>query len=180
MALTQYEIENLLEELLRLQDSPYAYNNLIARILNDLLALTQTQAIVYDNGVPYTLDPSRNKFLSLARPLFIAGYQGFSVTNRYLQVPGDVATMGQQGVLLPRDATITAIAAKSRTTGGWLCEVRRNGVNMTVASQAVSSGVGSNSNLNIDLDAGDWLQFYVNGTNVGFPVVSVELAWRKP
>ena len=180
MALTPFEVNNLLEELLRLQDSPYAYNNLIARILNDLLAFTQTQAIVYDGGVPYTLDPNRNKFLSLARPLFISGYQGLGVTNRYLQVPGDVATMGQQGVLLPRPATITAIAAKSRTTGGWLFEVRRNGANITVASQAVSAGVGSSPNLNIDLDAGDWLQFYANGTNIGFPVVSVELAWRKP
>jgi hypothetical protein len=180
MALTQYEINNLLEELLRLQDSPYAYNNLIARILNDLLSASQSQAITYDGGVPYTLDPSRNKLLSLARPMFTAGYQGFGVTSRYLQVPGDVATMGQQGILLPRAATITAIAAKSRTTGGWLFEVRRNGVNMTVASQAVSMGAGSNPNLNIDLDAGDWLQFFANGTNIGFPVASIELAWRKP
>lgn len=180
MALSPFEVNNLLEELLRLSDSPYAYNNLIARILNDLIAQSQAQDITYDGGVPYTMDPSRNKFLSLARPLFIAGAQGFGVTNRYLQLPGDVATMGQQGVLLPRPATITAIAAKSRTTGGWLFEVRRNGANITVASQAVSVGVGSSPNLNIDLDAGDWLQFFVNGTNVGFPVASVELAWRKP
>lgn len=180
MALTPYEVNNLLEELLRLQDSPYAYNNLIARLLNDLLAASQAQAIVYDGGVPYTLDPTRNKFLSLARPLYTSGAHGFGVTNRYLQMPGDVTTMGAAGVLIPRDATITAIAAKSRTTGGWLFEVRRNGVNMTVASQAVSAGQGSSPNLNIDLDAGDWLQFYVNGTNVGFPVATVELAWRKP
>jgi hypothetical protein len=180
MALTPYEVNNLLEELLRLQDSPYAYNNLIARMLNDLLAFTQQQAIIYDGGVPYTLDPIRNKFLSLARPVFIAGYQGLGVTNRYLEVPGDVTTMGQQGVLLPRAATITAITAKSRSSGGWLFEVRRNGVNLTVASQAVSVGVGSSPNLNVDLDAGDWLQFFANGTNIGFPVASVELAWRKP
>lgn len=179
MTLTLFEIQNLLEELLRLQDSPYAYNNLIARLLNDLWSMAAAGTITYDGGVPYTLDPIRQKFLSLARPVFSAGGHGFGVTNRYLQLSGDVASMGQQGILLPRAATITAIAAKSRSTGSWLFEVRRNGVNITVASQAVAAGSGSNPNLDIDLDAGDWLQFYAGGTNIAFPEATVELAWRK-
>ena len=178
MALSPFEVNNLFEELLKLQDSPHAYNNLIARMLNDLWALSAPQGITYSGGVPYTLDPIRDKFLSLARPMFTAGATGFGVTHRYLQTPGDVATAGLQGILLPRAATITAMTAKSRSGGGWLFEVRRNGANITLASQFVAAGVGLNANMDIDLNAGDWLQFYANGVNIGFPEVAVELAWR--
>jgi len=143
-----------------------------------MIGQSQSQAIVYDGGVPYTLDPTRNKSLSLARIVHHAGAHGLAVANRYLQVAGDVATMGDQGILMQRAATITGMTAKSRTSGGWSFEVRKNGANITLVSLAVFGGLGSSPNLDIDLNAGDWLQFYVNGANIGFPVASVELAWR--
>lgn len=172
--------DNLFEELLSLIDKPYEYNHLLAKILCDLVGQSQSQSIIYDGGVPYTVDPTRNKSLSLARVVHHAGAHGLGVTNRYLQVAGDVAAMGEQGILIQRAATITGMTAKSRTTGGWTFEVRKNGANITVASLAVSGGLGSDPVLDIDLNEGDWLQFFVSGTNIGFPVVSVELAWRLP
>jgi len=89
-----------------------------------------------------------------------------------------VTMAGAQGFLMPRDATITAMWAKSRSTGSWNVEVRKNGIPITLVSIPVVGSFGSDSTIDVDVYAGDFLQFYLNGTAVDHPIAGVEIAWR--
>ena len=171
--------DTLFEDLVARIDKPHEYSRLIARILSDLLNATILQQIVLFDGVPYNYDNIRGKTLSLTRPTIQASAHGHAISDRHLSL-GDVPTGGHQGFLVPREATITALWAKSRSTAAWTFEVRKNGVNLTLASVNIVAGDGAAPNVNIDVAEGDWLQFYVAGTNVGFPIATCELAWRKP
>jgi hypothetical protein len=84
-------------------DKPYDYNHLLAKLLCRLLQITQAQLIEHVDGVPMIGDPDRNKTLSMARPIIIAGDFGHGVTNRYLSIE-DVPTSGAKGFLVPRAA----------------------------------------------------------------------------
>jgi hypothetical protein len=176
MSLGPQDCENLFETLLSLIDKPYDYNHLIAKILCELIDLTTSQNIQHIGGVPMLTDPLRNKLLSVARPSFLFNSFGQVVKNRYLKV-GEVPTQSQQGVLITRDATITGISVKSRSTGAWTAEVRKNGGTAAIITQSVSSGEGLNDIIDIDLDAGDHVQMFVNGT-ASHIIASLEIAWR--
>lgn len=134
--------------------------------------------IVFNDGVPGLEDTTRsNKVLSLARPIAAAGHYGNAAVDMYLKTEGAVPTMDESGFFLPRTATITGIWAKSKSTTAWIFEVRKNGVSSVIDSVTVTAGVGSKTNLNIDLSANDCLQFYLNGT-ADFPQGFIEFAWR--
>lgn len=168
--------DELFETLLGLIDKPYDYNQLVAKLLCQ--ALQQSSQIEFVDGVPMMPDPGRGKTLSISRSIVRAGDFGQNISDRYLSMD-DIPSMNKQGFLLPRPATLTGLWAKSRSTGGWIAEVRRNGVELTVAGISVSGGSGENSNINIDLDEGDVLQIYASGMNVEFPLVKAEIAWRE-
>lgn len=172
------DADTLFEMLVDRIDKPHEYSRLIARLLGQVLNQAAQQNIVVFEGVPYTYDSVRAKFLSLTRPTIQVSSYGPTVSNRCLSL-GDVPTGGQQGFYVPRNATVTALWAKSRSTAPWTFEVRKNGVNLTVASANIVVGQGAEPNVNVDVDEGDWLQFFVAGTNVGFPIATCELAWRK-
>lgn len=170
--------QELFEKLVDTIDKPIEYSRLISGMLSDLVAQSAAQQIVLIDGVPYNLDTGRQKVLSLTRPVFQAAAHGANVSSRYLVTDG-VPTAGPQGFYVPRDATITALWAKSRSNGPWSIEVRKNGANLTLASLAVIGSASANPQLNIDVSAGDWLQLFLVGTGVQHPIAALELAWRS-
>ena len=168
---------DLFERLQRLISNPEEYNHLLAKTLQDLCNAILTGAFTWVDGVPYILDTTRGEFLSAHRPTLTAAYYGRNMNNRYLRIDG-VATAGSQGFYCPRKGIITGLWAKSRSNGAWIFEVRKNGAPITLVSTNVLSGVGSNPNVDIDVNAGDWLQFYLLGTQVDHPIAVCELAWK--
>lgn len=129
------------------------------------------------NGVPMVQDLTRGKTLSLARPIFQATLSGQNISDRYLKI-GEVPTQSLQGMFIPRPATITGLWAKSRSTGNWTIEVRRNGTPISLVGITVSGGSGFDADMDLDLDAGDTLQVFANGSNISHIIAGVELAWR--
>jgi len=173
---SQTDCDNLFETLLSKVHDPYEYNQLIARMLCELINQVGSGGVTIIDGVPVFVDAGRGKTLSYTRPCIRSAAYGLTVTDQYLLMDG-VPSMSNQGFILPRKATITGLWAKSRS-GNWTFEVRKNGVALTVASLSVVGGSASDENVDIDLELGDVLQLYCNGTNVEYPVVVAELAWR--
>ena len=167
------------ERLQKLYHIPEDYNHLIAKTINDLCTrIGVAMPVVFFEGVIYIEDPDRgNKLLSLARPVFTAGWKGQAIKDRYLQM-SDVAMAGSQGILLPRKATITGIWAKSRSTGSWTMEVRKNGTPITVISTPIAGGDGKAAFLDVDFDEDDVLQIFASGSGIAHPLACVELGWR--
>jgi hypothetical protein len=168
-----YDYKKLFELLGERVNNQHDYNHVISWFIQGLSATN----IVWFDGTPHLEDPTRGKLLSIGRPVFTAGYYGLNQKNRYLRM-SEVTMAGDQGLYMPRPATITAMWGKSRSTGAWSAEVRKNGIPITLISVPIIGSFGSDITLNIDVDAGDHIQFYMNGMSVDHPIVGVELAWR--
>jgi hypothetical protein len=170
--------DDLFEVFLHIIDKPYDYNQLLVKLLCKLVQSTAGGDISFVDGVPMVFDPNRSKILSLARPPITAGWCAKNVVDRYLAMD-QVPSKGAQGFYLPRKATITGIWAKSRSTGTWTVEARRNNVSLTLASTTITGGSGEASNIDIDMDEGDCLQIFASGSGISHPVAAVEIAWRS-
>ena len=170
---------DLFERMQQLYHIPEDYNHLISKTIADLCdRVAVSTPIIYKDGVMYIEDPDRgNKIMSLARPVFTTGWKGTAIKERYLQM-SDVALAGDQGIIMPRKATITGMWAKSRSTGSWTMEVRKNGIPITVVSKVIVGGGSSDPFLDIDLDKDDVLQIYAAGSGIAHPLACVELGWR--
>lgn len=174
--------ENFFEQLQDAEHQKEDYNHLIARTMNELcnfIGSSTLTPLFQSGGVAYYIDVLRNKKLSTNRASVNGSYYGLNQANRYFKL-GDVAMAGSQGFYIPRPATITAMWAKSRSTGTWTVEARRNGSPITLASVSITSSFGTNNVLNFDLDAGDHLQLFLSGTGVDHPIAVCEVAWRLP
>ena len=165
----------LFEDLMKNESHREVYNAIIAQLIQGQIY----QDIQWQDGMPYIPDPSRNKTISVPRAYFNAAYFGQNQEDRYLKVDG-VATAGDQGILIPRDAVITGLFAKSRSTGNWQIQIKRNNNPIALASVNVNGSFGSDMQLDVNLNAGDWLQFYMVGSGVDHPIAGVEIAWRIP
>lgn len=129
-------------------------------------------------GIQYNYDGTRAKWLSNERKFLVSGRNANNVTNAYINVVDGVVS-SSTGYRLLRDATITGIWAQTEDIETWVFEVRRNGVVTVVASLSITASRGdSDPAVNVDVNADDEIQFYVNGTGIGRPVVGIELAWR--
>ena len=168
-----YDQKKFFEELVQRIDQPIEYSHLIARFLNNLAA----SQIIFVADIPYINDPIRGKLVSCARTILTSAYYGLNQNSRYLRIDG-VTSAGSQGILMPRDGVITAMTAKSRSNGVWNFEVRRNGVPITLSGIPVISSVGNNPVMDVDFNAGDYLQFHLSGAGVDHPICSAEIAWR--
>ena len=79
-----------------------------------------------------------------------------------------------------RDGTITAISAQTNDTDTWTLEIRKNDGTTILTSLAITAAEGNHDNtINVDIDEGDFLQAYCNGTGVDYPQTLIEIAWRK-
>lgn len=114
-----------------------------------------------------------------ASDIFVsAGREGPAVSNVYLRGPGGVP-MNLSGYVIPFDAKIVALSLASSAAETWTLEVRKNNDPAVVVSLASGGAERAYDNtLDVDLSAGDEIQFYCNGTDIGAPSASVVLRRR--
>ena len=168
-------LQELFEALNDRIDKPIEYNHILTSIIQQIAAGSGLFTIA--DGMVFFSDPSRTKDITVNRSNISGNIYSPNVVNRYMRI-GKVPMQSDQGWNIPRDAVITGLWAKSRSTGSWSIEVRKNGVPVTLVSVPVVSGIGSNFGLDFDVDKDDWLQLYVSGTDVDYPIASLEIAYR--
>lgn len=128
------------------------------------------------NGVLYSYDDTRNKWLSIDQPN--VSYQARLGDGNYLAT-GYHADINA-GYLAVRDGTILAVAAnggKGNQSKGF--EIRVNGTSQGTFS--LTAGEHTDDTLDIDFSAADNLQVYcaATGTPVRSPRVNLMIAWRE-
>jgi hypothetical protein len=105
------------------------------------------------------------------------GDESNNVTDAYLRGPGGTP-MNLAGYVMPFDAKITSLSLASRGTESWTLEVRKNNAAAVIASLAVSGKEREYGNVDVDVDAGDELQLFCNGTSINAPSGSIFLTRR--
>ena len=132
-----------------------------------------------DDGILYIYDGTRSKWLSVDRTMVGWGRNSNNTSNEYLrQFNG--ALSNQNGWRMVRNGTITAISAQSDIDQTWTFEVRKNDATTVIASITMTGIQGNHNNtLNVDINEGDFIQAYCNGTSVDYPETLIEIAWRK-
>lgn len=148
------------------------YNHVIAKLLQQL---GSSQLYVFGD-ISYILDPIRGKYLSTARPQQTFSYFGMNQKSRYLKI-GEVVGVGN-GWLMMRKATITGLTIKARNNVNFTIEIRKNDNPALLWSINANAGQGISDMLDIDVEKGDFLQLFINGTAIDHPVAHLELAWR--
>lgn len=126
----------------------------------------------------YDKTNSRNKFLSVNRQyMYFWGRDSNNNTNEYARA-GDF-TSNQGGPVLMRNATLVGISAKTNGAETWTVRVRKNGVVTNLASLALSAvDKAQDITLNIDFNAGDDIEVYIDGTRINRPIITLEFAYR--
>lgn len=171
-----FDRNKFFEALNNTYHDPREYNHLLASIIADLLEQSDSSDIFFVGGVGYHYDSTRDKFLSLDRNYPVAGAYGQVVKDRYLKI-AEVATQGEQGLRMSRAGTILGLSVKSRSTASYFMEIRKNGIALTLVSMLVEGGGTHSSDIDIDFNEGDHLQFYLDG-EAEHPIAQLELAWR--
>ncbi|MCG8795762.1 hypothetical protein [Tenacibaculum finnmarkense] len=131
------------------------------------------------NGILYIYDGTRAKWLSVDRTMVGWGVNNANTGNEYLrQFNG--AQSNRNGWRMIRNGTITAISAQTNINQTWTLEIRKNDGTTAIASLTITNQQGNHNNtLNIDVNEGDFIQAYCNGTSVDYPETLIEIAWRK-
>jgi hypothetical protein len=101
---------------------------------------------------------------------FTAASDRANTTDRYLNIV-DQTPSNESSYVLPFDGTIFAITSKTAEVESWTAEIRIGGI--VVASSVISSLDKKVETVSVDVDSGDELQFYCNGTSINRPVVTV-------
>jgi len=178
--------ETVVEEL---QDSQYdrLYGQLEKMKALGLLTYTAlngpASVVANDSGVPGTtvadaLDNLAGGVTGASDMMIGGGRAGSTVSNVYLRGPGNVP-MNLAGYVVPFDAKIVGISAACRNAQTWTMEVRKNNNVAVIASITLTAVERDYDNtLDINIDAGDELQFYCNGLNINAPSGSVILRRR--
>jgi hypothetical protein len=101
-----------------------------------------------------------------------------NATDIYLRGPNGIPT-NQAGFMITYDSTIIAIGATTNNSHTWTAEVRKNNNTTPITSLTVtSSPTGLINNLSEDINEGDELQMYCNGSNINRPHMTVYLIRR--
>jgi hypothetical protein len=77
---------------------------------------------------------------------------------------------------MPFDGTIFAITSKTAEVESWTAEIRIGGT--AIASSVISSADKKVETVSVDVDLGDELQFYCDGSNINRPVVTAFIQRR--
>ena len=131
------------------------------------------------DGLLYTYDASRSKWLSVDRNMIGWGRDNNNTTNQYLR-QYDGARSNRTGWRTIRNGTITAITVQGNANQTYTVQIRKNDATTVIASLAVAGAQGNHNNtINVDFNEGDFLQCYLNGNSIDFPQVLIEVAWRQ-
>lgn len=106
---------------------------------------------------------------------FIAG-RNTTITDSYLRGPGNLPT-NLSGFVLPFNATIIGIGVATRVVETWTAEVRKNG-GAAITSLVVVAVRKLYGAVSVNVNQGDEIQMYCNGTNINRPQVAVYLTRR--
>ena len=126
----------------------------------------------------YDKSNSRNKFLSVSREyMAFVGRDSGANTNEYARIA--TFTSNQAGNRLIRNATLVGISAQTKGAETWTARVRKNGSVTNLASLALTAvDGGQDGTLNVDFNAGDDIEVYIDGTSIDRPVIKLEFAYR--
>lgn len=133
-----------------------------------------------DSGEVYYYDSSRSKDLGVAVIQIGCGRNSANTTDQYLRTFNGTP-MNQTGVALPYDATLIGGSMMgSRNDQSWTVRLRKNGSSTNLASLSITNAYENHvTNSNIDFDAGDRIQIYMEGTNINYPQVRMFFRRRK-
>jgi hypothetical protein len=129
-------------------------------------------------GIQYMYEAVRGKMLSIPKVYLKAGTHRRTVTNEYLRLEdGQPSMTVGEGIL--RNATIMSITAHTESAHTWTIKIFRKGSpTPLVILPIVSAIMGENLSLDADVPASSVLLFKAEGTNIPFPRVTIELAWK--
>lgn len=130
------------------------------------------------DGIQYMYDQTRGKMLSIPKMYLRAGIHRRTVTDEYLRLEDGQPAM-TVGDALIRDATLMGLTANCESSTSWTVKIFRKGVGAPLVTMPmVSSSYKKDSSINMDVPAGSILLFKVEGTNIPFPRIILELAWK--
>jgi len=130
------------------------------------------------NNAPAYYDKTRTKWLGYSRQhVYASGRDNSNNSNEYMRI-GDF-TSNQTGARMLRNMTIFGITAQTNGSETWTARIRKNGVVTNIASLALAAVEGAQDvAVNVDVNAGDEIEVYCDGTNINRPFVTIELAPR--
>ncbi|NER18613.1 type 1 periplasmic-binding domain-containing protein [Spongiivirga citrea] len=139
------------------------------------------QMFIDTDGLLYTYDTTRTKWLSMDRNMVGWGRNSGSASNEYLrQFNGSQSN--NNGWRMIRDATITAITVQSNNIDTFDIQIRSNDNTAPILTFTVTAAEGDHDNtINIDVSEGDFIQCFLPTVagGVSNPQVLIEVAWRK-
>lgn len=135
----------------------------------------------FKDGILYTYDSVRGKWLSIQRQTFLFGRAGIT-NNQYLNMAGNVIST-VSGYRMPRNACIVSASAQSATSHNYTIHFRKNDSDTNIYSLPTYGDKGKSViDINVNISNSEYLQCYLEylgtGSGVKDPVVMVELAWR--
>lgn len=133
------------------------------------------------DGSLYIYDVTRAKWLSSETITLNFGYFDV-IQNGYLDYSGLIYADETSGSKMPMNGTL--VYATIQTSGGNTTKqfrVRKNGTTTNIQNMNLTSGTYTDNTLNMDFNAGDFLNVFVtnNGTSVNKPIVTLYIKWRK-
>ena len=145
----------------------------------NLGSATQIPMTMINNTLAvYDKTNSRNRFLSVNRMyLGFTGRDNANNANEYARF-GDF-TSNQSSARLMKNMTLVGMSVQTNGAETWTARVRKNGVVTNLASLAVSGADGAQaSTYNVDFNAGDKIDVFIDGTSVDRPIIMLEFAER--
>ena len=143
--------------------------------------IVKDSALKQVNGVLFYYDTSRGKWVSVFREVFSFTHNHRNIPNdMWLRIEGKIPS-NLNGYLMTRDSVITSLSAKTENIADCVFRIRKNGSPTNIASLTfIGQTTGQLNSLNIDLDAGDYIQCFLEVTSgdVDYPIVNVEIAAR--
>jgi hypothetical protein len=131
------------------------------------------------DGSLYIYDATRSKWLSSETVPFSFALSGGGINDQYLGYSG--ITSNLTGVKMPLNGTIVMITAES--SGGNASkgfEIRKTIANTTIFSFSLASYTYTNTAVNINFNADEYVNIYANATaNTQNPIVTIFVKWRK-
>jgi len=134
-----------------------------------------------ENGVLYYWDVTRGKWVSVFRETFPFSHDHRNIyVDMWLRVQGGIPS-NITGHSITRDSVITTVSARAENPFSAVFRFRKNGDPTNIVSLTVNNAVsGYQNSLNINLNAGDFIQCYMEVTsgNVDYPIAEIEIAAR--
>jgi len=152
--------------------------------VNSLLGLIDSSDIdVYLDGILLSRDGVMDlKYIAAVgssaygSALISAGRDSL-VTNSYLRGPGNVPT-NISGYYVPVALTIGFVTVSTSGNETWVAEVRKNGVLTPIVSLSIVNADQGYVAPSVNIDAGDEIQMYCNGTLIDRPIINVLVVRR--